>query len=108
MPGRRRRGDQHDRFPVADDRGAAGLAGPTTRFDGQVPSGYFNFVHVSHSDGFPSRSGSPWGPQIVLAEIPGAVPGLLAKAERLQKGLVPHRFHRLQVIQQTPPLPDQL
>src|SRR5512141_651556 len=50
----------------------------------------------------------PWGPRIVLAEISGAVPGLLAKAERLQKGLVPHRLHRLQVIQQAPPLPDQL
>src|SRR5512140_2816224 len=53
-------------------------------------------------------AGPRWGPRIVLAEISGAMPGLLAKTERLQKGLVPHRFHRLQVIQQAPPLPDQL
>jgi hypothetical protein len=41
-------GDQHHRVTVPHHRGAARLLGPAARFDGQGPTGYFRFVHVSH------------------------------------------------------------
>src|SRR3990172_3909971 len=50
----------------------------------------------------------PGGRGLCCPEVVEALPGLLAQAERLEQGLVPRRFLRLQVVQQAPPLSDQL